>query len=246
MDGVEATDATDATDAIDSEVFNETWAAFAKNSRFDFYLSEDGDVSLDALVRDVTGQYLTTLKEAMNAPGSGKSKGGWATNATRKQLQTVTDRDKFTGNEHAKSVFAGGEYTAHHKVSQSDLSKLAAKARSDGMEQEMLHAVGATGDNLLKALLNFPGNLEAGPRSERRVGDPGSVFDPNLDDGEMTPRSELLGDVASEISREKINWKTVITRLQEVKSIQDRHHDGVISPPKLDQWKLKGEKYARE
>jgi hypothetical protein len=238
----------DGAVAIDAEVFHETWEEVVAVWQGFEDVATLTRSERAQLGRDVAGFYRRNLQLAKNAPGSGKSKGGWASNATRTRLQAVTQPANFPdGTAKAKEVFAGGEYTAHHKVSQSNLSKLAARAEKDGMTEQLKGAIGASGASLLKPLLNFPGNLEAGPRTERRTGDPGSGFDPNLAGGAMTPRSRDLAMVHQEIDSGKFDWDVLLTRLKAVKATQDREYGGQVSVPKLEQWtKSTGGKFKRE
>lgn len=96
----------------------------------------------------------------------------------------------------------------------------------------------APGVKPLKALLNMPGNLEVGPQD--RAGDPGSGFDPNLADGEMTPRSKTLSDIDTMIGGDRIDFGEVAKKLQVLHAQQQEALKGtgetVLTPPLAGQW----------
>jgi hypothetical protein len=116
--------------------------------------------------------------EIEQKPSSGGGGGSWSASRVRNEARAIRD-------QHSK--FLNGDYTIHHKISRNHLSTLfdrMEKAKSDpGVQKlyifldEIKSLVGVDSD--WRALLNMPANLEVGPSTSQRTGDPGSGTDVN-------------------------------------------------------------------
>jgi hypothetical protein len=206
------------------------------------------DIPVEDWKKDLEGAQR--LMESTPATGSGrKSSGDWATSKVRNNAKNIVAED----SKGAKTGLFEGGYTVHHKISRHKLRDLKTRMDDAGSAAQPLQAaLGRIGTDVgagspLKALLNMPANLEVGPATDRRVGDPGSGFDPNLKDGAMTPRSKVLGEVDRMLSKQDLDWNELSKKLEAVHKAHVKESKGeTLSAPKAEQWKKKkGGKFER-
>jgi|GEM_PF-2804097 len=213
-----------------------------------------GKESVEQMKQDMKAEFETYRWKADNEPdpGTGKrSKNDWAASAVRSDAKSIAEHKDY------KEIFEGGQYTLHHKVSQSRLEALYKMMNADPeskqlqafLENDMKTALGTEG--VMKNLKSMPGNLEVGPLGSRRLGDPGSHFDGNYRDGKATPRTEQLAVVDNMIASGKIDWEEVTARLALVQKLQNQQlkkekKKGVLTKPYAEQWtKGKDNKFTR-
>ncbi|MGI5455024.1 DUF4157 domain-containing protein [Streptomyces sp. CA-249302] len=208
--------------------------------------------TLDAVLEDedLPGAFREELGNAEHEPGfqtAGEGNGRsskWAAGA-------VT-------SAHAKLRIAyphwGDRTTLHHKISRSELDRIMAAAERDGPQAaplfvflDRIRAVLASTAEDVKALHNMPANLEMGPASDTRTGDPGSGTDFNIESGAMTPRSSALNDALSLAGQPTVDWQAVADKLAQAQRIQEKEHGGaIISAPVLARWKQRGPKWEKQ
>lgn len=198
--------------------------------------------------RDFAGYARVADRIAATAPSGGRSRGDWATGAVRGAAREIAAQ----GGAH----FPGDSYTIHHKVSRDKLRRLHTRMEAAGAAAEPVRAVLAGigpsvgSDSPLRILLNMPANLEVGPPADRREGDPGTGFDPNLHvdgSGVLSPRSAPLHRVDQMIEAPQIAWEELAVHLNEAHMRHRRATgDAVLTPPRLDQWRpVAGNKFVR-
>jgi hypothetical protein len=204
---------------------------------------DDADELYQALHDDAVSAFYAALRARKSAPsGTSGSSGSWARNCTRKQARELVAQareDKI--NKLKQALFAGGLYTIHHKVSQKNLKALAAAVAKSNLKGEFEQVLGeGEGSSIEKGLLNLAANLEVGPPGDRRVGDPGSGFDPNVEDGDTTPRSKMLSTLNSIIEHEPIDLQAALKIIKDVQGIHEEKYGEQLSPPKIEQWQTAG------
>jgi hypothetical protein len=204
------------------------------------------DILVEDWKKDLEGAQRRMESEPEIGSGS-KSSGDWATSKVRKNAKGIATANSKT------DVFQGGSYTVHHKISRHALRGLKTRMDAAGSAAQPLQAaLQKIGDDVgagspLKALLNMPANLEVGPATDRRIGDPGSGFDPNLKDGTLTPRSEALGEVDGMLGKQDLDWDKLAKKLEAVHQAHLKESKGeTLTAPKTQQWKKgKGGKFER-
>jgi hypothetical protein len=186
----------------------------------------------------------------MPAQGSGRSGSGqWATSKVRSSALSIVGGAQGS----SKALFPGGKYTIHHKISRNTLTSLWGKIDAAGAQAAPVTTfLASVGQDVgtpsqYKALLNMPANLEVGPPADQRVGDPGTGFDPNLESGTQTPRSEALAGAEHEMSKSTIDWDELGRLLRKAQQAHDlaAKGTGTLSAPRAAQWKPKGAKFER-
>ncbi|MFG3659240.1 DUF4157 domain-containing protein [Streptomyces sp. NPDC047706] len=163
-------------------------------------ITPDGDLYTltDVDTEDFRTDFLAAVKTTKHASGYSGTGGGasdWAASA-------VTAAHKQMRIDHPHW---GDNTTLHHKIARSELDAILASADGDGARArplfDFLDEVRAVLDSTAgnrKALHNMPANLEMGPSSDTRTGDPGSGTDYNFTpQGAMTPRSNELEEAGS-------------------------------------------------
>ncbi|MFE2095548.1 DUF4157 domain-containing protein [Streptomyces sp. NPDC059468] len=188
---------------------------------------------------------LETAKHASGFSGPGGGSSDWAASA-------VTSAH---AGMRADYPFWGDKTTLHHKISRSELDAVLASAEKDGANakplfeflDEIRTVLDSTAGNK-KALHNMPANLEMGPASDKRIGDPGSGTDFNYTpSGAMTPRSSELKDALSLANAATVDWEAVADKLREAQRLHETQYGGaILSPPALERWKkAQGDKWKK-
>lgn len=181
-------------------------------------------------------------------------KSDWMTGAMSSEVARKLDSRK--GKEFAE----GAGHTMHHKISRATISVLVQKYNQlpdKGIASEFQKFVNEIGKkvnatSMEKILINMPANLELGPSSDKRVGDPGSGFDPNIEkqSGRMTPRSTQL-DEASRVMEGKMTtaeeWNKLTQFLRQADEQHKEEFSGdLVSNPRPNLWtQEKGGKYRK-
>ncbi|WP_234967460.1 DUF4157 domain-containing protein [Streptomyces collinus] len=194
---------------------------------------------LDALLAEIE-----TAKHASGFAGTGGGSSDWAASA-------VTSAHADMRADHP---IWGDRTTLHHKISRSELDAVLASAERDRANakplfeflDEVRAVLGSTAGNK-KALHNMPANLEMGPASDTRTGDPGSGSDFNYTpEGAMTPRSSELKDALSLANAPAVDWGAVADKLREAQRLHEKEYGGaILSPPALERWEKVGAKWKK-
>ncbi len=194
---------------------------------------------LDALLAEIE-----TAKHASGFAGTGGGSSDWAASA-------VTSAHAEMRADHP---IWGDRTTLHHKISRSELDAVLASAERDRANakplfeflDEVRTVLGSTAGNK-KALHNMPANLEMGPASDTRTGDPGSGSDFNYTpEGAMTPRSSELKDALSLANAPAVDWGAVADKLREAQRLHEKEYGGaILSPPALERWEKVGAKWKK-
>jgi hypothetical protein len=216
------------------------FAGFAKESKenLEEHLDEWGDIIIG----------LMHQSKHTSAPSGVRGGGGdWASKRVRGAAAELAKK----GDE---TLFPGGKYTVHHKVSRHRLKDLYARMNKDEKSGPVANVLDSMSDSVgaksrLKILLNMPGNLEVGPLDDYRAEHLGADFDPNPG----TPRSKILGEVDSAITSGKpLDWNLLAQKLQAVKTLHEEKlleekAGGPLTAPLKTQWKqAKGGKFTRD
>lgn len=212
---------------------------------------EDGSdlFTLDDVVDndDMLSDFSMEMETAQHASGFGGTGGGksdWAASA-------VTSAHAEMRKDHPHW---GDDTTLHHKISRSELDGVLAQAEKDKANAKPLFefldgiraVLGSTAADK-KALHNMPSNLEMGPSSDTRRGDPGSGTDFNyVPSGAMTPRSSELKDALALANRAPVDWEAVAEKLREAQRLHEKEYGGaILSPPVLERWEKIGAKWKK-
>ncbi|GAA5038445.1 hypothetical protein GCM10023317_93630 [Actinopolymorpha pittospori] len=205
--------------------------------------------TLDEAKRDksLMGDLLKEIEIAKHASGFDRTGGGssdWAASAVRSAHADMRVEHPIWGDK----------TTLHHKISQSELDAVLASAERDKANAEPLfefldevRTVLDSGAANKKALHNMPANLEMGPASDTRRGDPGSGTDFNYTpEGAMTPRSSELKDALSLANAPTVDWGAVADKLREAQRLHEKEYGGaILSPPVLKRWEKVGAKWKK-
>lgn len=196
----------------------------------------------DSSRKDVLGALRSAGK--MQLPSGARSSGsGWALGCVRSDAIALAAT--------RPDLCPGGKYTIHHKISQSRLLRFAGLMKEAGAKADAVREVltkirahlGSPDSTDAKALLNMPANLEVGPPTDLRAGDPGAGFDPTAG----SPRSTLLGRVEALMGAGSPDWDEIAHLL---KLAHGRHTAGagrkVLSTPDWKQWTPRGGKFVRD
>ncbi|MFD7427420.1 DUF4157 domain-containing protein [Streptomyces sp. NPDC059818] len=183
-------------------------------------------------------------KHASGFAGMGGGKSDWAASAVTSAHDAMR----------ADYPFWGDRTTLHHKISRSELDAVLASAERDRANakplfefldkiREVLSSTAAD----KKSLHNMPANLEMGPASDTRKGDPGSGTDFNYAlSGAMTPRSSELNEALSLANAPAVDWEAVANKLSEAQRLHEEQHGGaILSPPALERWEKVGAKWKK-
>ncbi|WP_327666937.1 DUF4157 domain-containing protein [Streptomyces sp. NBC_00485] len=203
----------------------------------------EGDAELSALFHEELGTAEHEPGFQTASVGGGGSS-DWAAKAVTNAHADMRIRHPFWGDK----------TSLHHKIARTQLDDILASADADGPRaspvfiflDEIRNVLESTAGNK-KALHNMPANLEMGPASDTRTGDPGSGTDFNYDSGAMTPRSSELNDALQLTRATPVDWQAVADKLREAQKIQEKEHGGaIISPPVLARWKQRGAKWEKQ
>lgn len=202
------------------------------------------EVKADASMLEDFFAELETAKHAPGFAGPGGGSSDWAASA-------VTSAHASMRKDHPHW---GDKTTLHHKISRSELDGVLASAEKDGANarplfdflDEVRTVLDSTAGNK-KALHNMPANLEMGPASDTRIGDPGSGTDFNYEpSGAMTPRSSELKEALSLANAPTVDWEEVAKRLREAQRLHAEEYGGaILSPPALARWVQVGTKWRK-
>ncbi|MFI8238877.1 DUF4157 domain-containing protein [Streptomyces sp. NPDC085866] len=202
------------------------------------------DVKSDDSMLSNLLEEIEIAKHASGFAGPGGGSSDWAASA-------VTSAH---AGMRADYPFWGDKTTLHHKISRSELDAVLASAEKDGANAKPLFeflddirtVLGSTAANK-KALHNMPANLEMGPASDTRTGDPGSGTDFNYtSSGAMTPRSSDLKEALSLANAPTVDWEAVADKLREAQRLHEEKYGGaILSPPALERWKQVGAKWKK-
>jgi hypothetical protein len=197
----------------------------------------------ESLLKDFL-EAVETTKFTSGYAGGGGGSSDWATSAiTAKHRQMREDHPHW-----------GEQTTLHHKISRSELDAILTAAQRDGARARPLFdfldeirtvLASTAGDK--KALHNMPANLEMGPASDTRIGDPGSGTDFNFTpEGAMTPRSSELKGALAFANQSTVDWSAVAEKLREAQRLQVSNHQGaLLSDPALERWQKIGAKWKK-
>jgi hypothetical protein len=235
---------------VEEDIWNEVVGNDALAKSLQGMVGANGclDTDWDAEAKDMfawaLGLYYGEVRNAKSQSSGGGHSGGWARNATRKRALEIVEKAREDKLDKLKqALFEGGLYTIHHKVSQSNLKKLAKRIEADKVHHAQFQYL--LGDNVEKGLLNLAANLEVGPVGSKRVGDPGSGFDPNVKDGKMTPRSKMLQDLDRMITR-GADLGEAYSLIEEIMGVHGKKYGEKLSEPIVDQWTKQGDKFVRD
>ncbi|GAA2391072.1 hypothetical protein GCM10010420_13870 [Streptomyces glaucosporus] len=197
----------------------------------------------ESLLNDLLTE-IETAKHSSGFAGAGGGKSDWAASA-------ITSAHAEMRKEHP---FWGDKTTLHHKISRSELDAVLASAERDRANakplfdflDEIRAVLGSTAADK-KALLNMPANLEMGPASDTRTGDPGSGTDFNYTpSGALTPRSSELKQALSLANAPTVDWEAVADKLREAQRLHEKEYGGaILSPPDLARWVKAGAKWKK-
>ncbi|MFJ9868370.1 DUF4157 domain-containing protein [Streptomyces sp. NPDC101165] len=202
------------------------------------------DVKNDDSMLSSLSEAIENEKHAPGFSGPGGGSSDWAASAvTSAHAEMRADHPHW-----------GDKTTLHHKISRSELDAVLASAEKDGANakplfeflDEIRTVLNSTAGNK-KALHNMPANLEMGPASDTRTGDPGSGTDFNYTPaGAMTPRSSELKDALSLATAPTVDWEAVADKLRKAQDLHEKEYGGaILSPPDLERWKKVGAKWKK-
>ncbi|MFD4176165.1 eCIS core domain-containing protein [Streptomyces anulatus] len=202
------------------------------------------DVKGDESILTELLKGIEDAKHASGFAGMGGGKSDWATSAVTSAHSEMR----------AKYTYWGDKTTLHHKISRSELDAVLVSAERDKANAKPLfdfldkirETLGSTAANK-KALHNMPANLEMGPASDTRVGDPGSGADFNYTPlGAMTPRSSELNEALSLANAPAVDWEAVASKLRKAQRLHEEQHGGaILSQPARERWKEVGVKWKK-
>ncbi|MEU8685875.1 hypothetical protein, partial [Streptomyces sp. NPDC048611] len=189
-------------------------------------------------------EAMGNTKHEAGFSGTGGGSSDWAASA-------VTAAHKQMRQDHPHW---GDNTTLHHKISRNTLNDILKAAEQDRAAAQPLfdflkevkeYLRSTAGDK--KAFHNMPANLEMGPLSEMRRGDPGSGTDFNhTPSGAMTPRSDELNGALSLATRSTVDWNAVADKLRAAQHLHETRYGGaILSPPDIARWERLGDKWKK-